>query len=366
MPDPGDANSSTREDLYFDDYESPEYKWGMIDTTGMLVIPAQYDALRDALEELIPANVGGKWGYIRPDGTTAIPHIYREISQFSRGRAFVRTFEDSTFLIDTSHAIISRFASIKHGQFTHDYCPISGNDAWGLIDRSGYMIMPDTLEKITVDDAGFLIMHHSGRTAILDTSGSIIRPYQEIRYWPESKGLRRFKTRGSQGFLHPDFTVAIAPAYDEASDFYYSMTMARKGDLYHLIGKSGAITSTFQYDRIEYIGEKFWKFLHQGQWGILDSMGFVVHHPGIPYLNRFSESYIAFGSENGWGFLDIRLDTFVPPVFPLVSDFNNGFARIITRNGIGFINRKGYWAIQPAYFEIRDFYNGLARVQVYN
>lgn len=46
-------------------------KWGYVDLTGALVIPAVYDEAQEFAEGLAAVRSGRQWEYIRPDGTTA-------------------------------------------------------------------------------------------------------------------------------------------------------------------------------------------------------------------------------------------------------------------------------------------------------
>ena len=62
---------------YFKDYESPAGKWGFLDTTGQIVIPAKYDQVSGFAEGLAPASLSGRWGYIDHHDSVAIPFEYR-------------------------------------------------------------------------------------------------------------------------------------------------------------------------------------------------------------------------------------------------------------------------------------------------
>ena len=53
--------STPIEEAYFDDYDSPVFKWGYIDVTGSKVLKAKWDALKEMQDPLTAANYEGKW-----------------------------------------------------------------------------------------------------------------------------------------------------------------------------------------------------------------------------------------------------------------------------------------------------------------
>lgn len=69
-------------------------KYGFIDRSGQMVIPAEYDAVVGGFfQGLAPVKQGQRFGYLRPDGTWAFEPRFTMAQIFSDGRAGV-AFED--------------------------------------------------------------------------------------------------------------------------------------------------------------------------------------------------------------------------------------------------------------------------------
>ena len=59
-------------------------KWGLIDLSGKLIVPFKYDSLDACGKGLIPAEMNGKAGYIKPTGEVAIPFHFKAAQSFNQ------------------------------------------------------------------------------------------------------------------------------------------------------------------------------------------------------------------------------------------------------------------------------------------
>jgi hypothetical protein len=77
-------------------------KWGFIDRTGKLIIPAQFDEVYyDAQfsEGMCGVRVDKKWGYIDHSGNWVIQPQFGQVSRFSEGAAYA--FEGDAYVPET-------------------------------------------------------------------------------------------------------------------------------------------------------------------------------------------------------------------------------------------------------------------------
>lgn len=93
-------------------------------------------------------------GYINRQGRLMLDDTnYVRATDFSRGRAFIRTVEDKYFLIDTTFTILNKepFDDVEQAPFTGLYAIVKNGDRWAIIDTSGrYIISPlfPSIDKI--------------------------------------------------------------------------------------------------------------------------------------------------------------------------------------------------------------------------
>lgn len=106
--------------------DSKTSKWGFANSSGRLVIPAEFDSTGGfGPNGLAPAALAGKWGYIRTDGRFAIDPSFDSAAMFdARGRAQVWQGRKS-WLIDGANRMLAAFPVWKAWPIgSTDYAPI--------------------------------------------------------------------------------------------------------------------------------------------------------------------------------------------------------------------------------------------------
>lgn len=81
-------------------------KYGYIDVSGRLVIPAKYNKAGDFSSGLAPVCLYGKYGYINKQGETVIPFRFSNASAFSEGLASVEMNGKVSYITPDGKAII--------------------------------------------------------------------------------------------------------------------------------------------------------------------------------------------------------------------------------------------------------------------
>ena len=89
-------------------------KWGMIDSSGNLVIPDIYDSLDHSVSEgLVCAEKDGKFGYLDTNGRIAIPFNFSSGDMFRNGQACVVTLDGQHRTIDHTGQFIDELNECK-------------------------------------------------------------------------------------------------------------------------------------------------------------------------------------------------------------------------------------------------------------
>lgn len=127
----GSINYATREIVFDTPKRVPQKflaarkknKWQLIDNKGKAITPLKYDVIQDetmdfyeGTQHLIPIFVGGKWGFVRPDGSEIPPCYDRIIGQ------------DGNFIEVTTNS--SKVLEVIYGEFFIDYRGICQQDCY--------------------------------------------------------------------------------------------------------------------------------------------------------------------------------------------------------------------------------------------
>ena len=104
---------STGKELFYDAYDdfprgfldnrtwvTKDKKYGFIDKTGTLVVPARYDMVNGFSEGMAKVRIDGKCGFINTQGDLVIPLQFTEAGSFEGGLALVKDEANRSFYID--------------------------------------------------------------------------------------------------------------------------------------------------------------------------------------------------------------------------------------------------------------------------
>ncbi len=355
---------SIEEKLYFEDYESPEFKWGYIDETGSLVVDNKYDDTRDFSEDLAAVNYQGKWGYINPIGELIIPPQYRAAYSFSDGVALVQKMDKSYGYINKSGDELFTTGKTKGTSFKEGFCLVETDPGYFYLTQSA-----DTLNSIPYSTAkpfvnGLAIVKIGAVSMLINNKNEIIKESRNLNFISHDESFIKFKDDKGFGYISIEQDEPSNERYDQCTVFYNLVSAVQKNKEWFLINSRGEKLSA-TYTSLQYANEDKWIYQQNNKFGFINSKGEVLTSPIYDILYPISDHLSVFAVDNNWGYLDADGQEKVPAIYPLAWSFVNGYARIIYNGMIGFINKEGAIAITPQYIEVRDFYSGLARVQVY-
>ena len=352
------------EAAYFEDYDSPAYKWGYINTQGKKILEAKWDALKEMQPTLTAANYKGRWGYIDTDGNAKIDYVYKQATRFSDQRAFVQDFSNQWLLIDEQGAVIDSTGFSQVHTFERGLCVVDKLGLKGVIDKNGTEILPIRYNSINIlGDNKFIVRQGSQYTLL--HSGTPLTSKGYDRLYTPSDGLIRFKQAQRYGYLDLNGIEMSAQRYTKATNFVSEVAAVQDGKGFHLIDKRLEIIKSIEADNIKSAGAGKWKFKRNGKWGLLNGQGEMILEPRYDLMNRYNSDRIAVAIGDRWGYCDENGEEVIPLKFPLVWDFSDGRARFIDNRGVGFIDKEGVMVISDNFIEVRDFSNGMARFQSY-
>ncbi|MDQ3111753.1 MAG: WG repeat-containing protein [Bacteroidota bacterium] len=121
-------------------------KVGMVDSTGKIIVPFEFDDILPFENGLAPVKKKDKWGFIDTKNKLVIPYKYDNAGTFNDGLAFVNSEElNGAINVKQKEIIKPQFESIA---FLNDYLYVNDGNAFGLMDRQGNWILPCIYSRI--------------------------------------------------------------------------------------------------------------------------------------------------------------------------------------------------------------------------
>lgn len=315
-------------------------KWGYINKSGDLVIPARYDSAGIFTEGCAPVKVSIFWGYIDKKGNWFLRPVFTNAVNFSNGRAQISLYDptDSTTItgyITKLGEFLFRIEEFEVGYDFHDnLLRMRSSDysgmAFGFRDTTGtYKIMP------RFDGA-------------MDFS----------------EGLAAMMLGTKWGFTSPANDFAIFPDYDEAYSFTGGLAYVRKGKKKGFINHKGKmVLNLSSYEEVSpFMYEEMIAVRKNGKMGFVDKKGKLKikaiydNHVFSAFSNNVAA--VAVKGTDGttkWGYVNKSGEMVIAPAFDEAYNFFEDRARVKVNGSYKFIDKSGAFINDQTYTEARDF-----------
>ncbi len=287
-------------------------KWGYVNDKYQIIIPCVFGKAEPFFEGLAAVRENN-WNFIDTFGTLLNSNEYYQVGNFSCELASFRGKSKTKFgFLNKSgkETIPEQFDCVFH--FVYDFCLVSKDLKWGIIDRDGDFIIPCKFEGIA------------------DNPSQTVRWYTEFPKWEEL----RFKT------VNPNFEL-----------FYLKQIKNKVEGLIPDIknGKFGFVDE-FGHTEIKYDFEFASNFKCEralikldGKFGYVDEEGELIIPNTFENANDFSENFaVVKGNDGMYGYIDIDGDLLTNFKYKSAEKFINGIASVKTVDGFwAYIDTKG-------------------------
>ncbi len=165
-----------------------------IDKTGARVTP-EFDGAFEFREDLAAVDVGKSVGYIRRDGSFALPPLHQSASgiDFSEGLAAVRIKGKVGFMDKTGSIAIQPTYDDVYA-FSHGLAPVELGGKWGYVDRTGNIVIPIQYDIAHMFSEGVASVERSDKWEYIDRSGKVAIPATFDAAMPFCGGLAAVET----------------------------------------------------------------------------------------------------------------------------------------------------------------------------
>lgn len=279
-----------------------------LSTSGILVIPGQYQGVRSFSQGLAPATTGELWGYISKRGDFVIPPQFEDTLGFQE-----------------------YFAAVKL------------NNQWGYIDRAGTLVIPPQFEDAGSFVQGLAAVRLNGKYGYINPAGTLVIPPQFKWVQDFSEGLAGVYLEQWQ-YIDTTGKVVISPTVDFILPFSHGLAgVGRKKNEYTYeygyIDKTGTLVIPLQFQQVQSFSENLAAVAINGRWGYINLQGTLVIEPQFYNPEYYHDTL---------------------PAFP----FSQGLARVRFGKESTFINPKGTVIIIDRFADGDSFAEGLARVNI--
>jgi hypothetical protein len=376
--------------LYMADYSSNRLAQFQADYPNY---PFQDEINRDvALNEsiIIPYKVEGKFGWMNESGEITIPAVYGSVGFFKEGLAWAEK-NDKYGYVNKVNEVVIPFIFESANDFEKGRAVVEVDGKYGLIDRSGTFIIPAEFEDLGTYTEELIYAQKDSLYGYFDGYGNQRIPAQYDEAFSFSNGRARVTLNGLEGFIDPFGAFLVKPIHTGISVFSDSIYTYEDGDFIkffsntrteipHVIGdyvgklvqdravlvsdgKVGYLDPTAklvigmnfdEFTNCESEGAfqgKYAKVCKGGKFGVIDRSGKIIVPIQYPFLGMVGD-LIAFEKNGKWGYIDLSNKVVIQPTYELAESFmdGSGIVQLLTLKGT--INSKGQVVIPIAHTTI--------------
>jgi WG containing repeat len=343
-------------------------KWGYLDSTGSIVVPAIYDGAKSPMVGTGIVQQGKKWGLIDMHNTVRIPCAYDALSYMC--------MRDTILVVPQNNAI--RYGYIdRNGNLVipadlklakslgYGFIGFSKTGKWGVMKVTGESVCAEMYHEILPFSEGLAAVRKGNRWGYIDTSGQEVIALKFEKAGDFQEGLARMVLKGRWGYIDYSGAEIIAPQFMQAGNFSKGAAPVRSRDGFGLISRDGKWLLRPEWRSIEQLDSSsggFFVVRNDFLSGVCRSDGKMILYPRYDKFKWLDEGCIAFLAGTQWGLMDTMGKQLLPASFDMIKPFTQHLAPAYQLRKWGYIHADGSFAIRPSFDYAGNYFDNRAYV----
>lgn len=252
-----------------DRYKDPVKWFGLMDRTGQLVIPVEYDTILADDEQIYHVRIDRREGFYNFAAGVEVPCVYEDIGKFRNGIAVVE----------------------KAG--------------YGLMNSAGGIVLP-------LDYAG-VIVFPDGRIAVWNREplkwgfwedGKLTGPYFSYMDWVEGENIASVKGDGKWGYVDSRGEVLVPLEYDDLGVNEGNGFAAKKDGRWGFVDQTGRVLTPLLFNQVLRYSEDGALVCRNEEFFVADRKGRPVYEYSFDYFYYLAPNRIWVQINGKWGCID--------------------------------------------------------------
>lgn len=293
----------------------------------LLLLQGMPGSAQAPADRIAQVKVGDKYGYIRPDGSFALP------AEFEDGDTWAGTFFDVKR--DSTWMCVNRSGKVIWDK------PLPFRNSYGQSFNEGLRPVCFWEHLESTNERWYVSL--TGWWGYIDTSGKVVIPVQFTCAYKWSEGLGPVRTDSLMGYINREGEFEIEPRFEEAKCFSEGCAAVRSN----------------------------------GKWGLIDRKGNWIVEPEWDWINDMKEGRCWVRKDEKYRLMNDRGKLIGKEKFDVVEDFSGGFAIVniggevslpedllmdfsmtLATGKYGLINREGKMVIPFQEYRFNHFSDG--------
>lgn len=239
-------------------------KWGYINIEGKFIIPPKYDKAKVFMSNgLADVGLNYKEGLINKSGNLIVPFVYDQIQDYHDGIAVAHN-SNIYYGINEKGKVVFKILSSSVSDFSCGLAvfdkSLEMNDAsvYGYIDEKGKIVIkPQFKTAGNFNNGKAIVKLNNGKCALIDSSGRFLNKYNYDWLYDLDNNTIVFLNQNKYGLMSTSGKILINAKYDKYLDFGDGFAAVEFDSKYGLIDKNGDFIIPPEYSDISDVGGGF-------------------------------------------------------------------------------------------------------------
>ena len=263
--------------------------YGFKDSLGNVVILPKFDFVNPFYGELAAAKKNGYWGLIDTKGSWIVEPQFKFMDY--QGNTAIRVCKDDYLygLIDRTGEVILPFEYKQIRTIKNGLAPVLADGKWGYVNSEGQIVFDFQFDQAFEFSNGRAGVIRENKLGFIDETGKLVIPYTYNVGQPNalagfSEGLTAVEIKGKYGFINTEGELVIKPRFETAGFFSEGLAAVqlhgKSGFINHdgkfvIPPKYGPLVGPFTY------GQTVVHLEETGQYYTINKEGKIVYPPNL-------------------------------------------------------------------------------------
>ena len=288
-------------------------KWGYEDVKGNVVIPAEYEEVKDFSNGLAIVKKDGKWGVITPTGREVFKCIYDTIAPFSNNVALA-AIDKSWYYINSNGKVQGLPSDMTFHSYSNGLARVKkkvrGQDRYGYIDSRGFFVIEPIFDQASDFFGEKALVTINGRHFSINAKGkrqALDFPFTADNIYLSNNYGSGFLKQGEKYFFikYEKGRYSLLPSsYTKVSAFQEGVALVQtsNGRLKYI--RPNGTTAVNLPEECTAAGNfsegKAWVCIN-GKYGFINPTGKIIIDTIFSYTSDFNDglAYVAYGGRQG-------------------------------------------------------------------
>ncbi|MEM1123922.1 MAG: WG repeat-containing protein, partial [Bacteroidota bacterium] len=331
-----------------------DQKWGLIDTSGQIVVTPQYDLIGTPQQfGYTFSQSNGKLGLLNVAGKAMLPTQYDDIAIIDSNFFRVTEARKDKIINTQSNAILSadKFTEIK--VITPTILAYAINGQYGCINEQGEVLLPTSYNDISLFKNRYLQLHRGKHRGLATFDGKVILEPIADQFEYHSDSLIFYQKGVLWGALDDFGNHLITPQYSSYKAINQRLfKLERFGEFWLYDKQSQKVISKQPQQDFYHFSNQYIKTRRGNKFGIIDYAGRTILENQYEVLHPFSSEAFCVEQAGKWGIIGQNGQQILPYQYDYISPIRSG--RSLLKKGalFGLADEKGTLLLPAVYTKI--------------